>query len=149
MTVAMIKSAAQDHPAPQPAMPPEVRAAFESWPAGVAEQLATVRQIAYSVAEEIPETGGLREYLAWGQPSLRPRKAGVGTAIRLGLEQDDRPAMLVHCATSLISEFKTVAGHLEFQGKRAVLFSQDRAIPEAELHVLIELAFTAHLRKLR
>jgi hypothetical protein len=129
-------------------MSPEVRAAFESWPPWAAQQLAVVRQIAYAVAEEIPETGGLREYLAWGQPSLRPRNDGVGTAIRLAIEHDDRPAMLVHCGTSLVSTFKMVAGHLEFQGKRAVLFARDRAIPEAELHVLIELAFTSKLRRL-
>ncbi|QIM18190.1 hypothetical protein G7066_05100 [Leucobacter coleopterorum] len=131
------------------AMLPDIRAVFDGWPEWAADQLAEVRRIAYSVATEIPETGGLDEYLAWGQPSLRPRKPRVGTAIRLGVEHGERPAMLVHCATSLISEYKTVVGHLEFEGKRAVLFSRDEKLPDAEVRVMIELAFTSYLRRQR
>lgn len=126
---------------------PEVRAAFAGLPEELASQLHEVRSIAFAVAEEIPETGGLHEYLAWGQPSLRPKREGVGTAIRLGVGAGGQAAMFVHCATSLISEYKIIAGHLMFEGKRAVLLPRSCAIPEPELRVMIELAFTSKLRQ--
>lgn len=125
------------------AVPVAVTAAISGLPAGIAGRLLAVRDIAFSVAAELPETGGLREYLAWGQPAYRPVRDGVGTAVRLGTLSDGRPAMLVHCGTSLIAAFRTVAGHLEFDGRRAVLLPADGPLPEGELRVMIELALTS------
>ncbi len=128
-------------------MPESVAAAFDSIPVGAAERLLAVRAIAYGVAEGIPETGGLKEYTAWGEPSLRPVNNKVGSAIRLGMQPDGTPAMFVHCGTPLISEFRFVASHLSYEGKRAVLLAEDTHFPEAELAQLIELVFTHYLRK--
>lgn len=130
-----------------PAMPDDVATAFGALPAGVAERLLAVRALAFSVADEIPETGGLREYTAWGAPSLRPSNDRVGTAIRLGLHSNGSPAMFVHCGTPLISEFRAVASDLSYEGTRAVLLSEQGSLPEAELRQLIELTFTHHLRR--
>lgn len=55
--------------------------------------------------------------------------------------------MFVHCATPLISEFRAVAGHLAYEGKRAVLLPEDSCLPESELAHLIELTFTLYLRR--
>lgn len=71
----------------------------------------------------------------------------IGSAIRLGVRRDGMPAMFVHCATPLISEFRAVAGHLAYEGKRAVLLPEDSCLPESELAHLIELTFTLYLRR--
>lgn len=130
-----------------PATPEDVAAAFDAVPAGVAERLLAVRAIAYSVADGIVEAGGLREYTAWGEPTLRPVNNKIGSSIRLGVQRDGVPAMFVHCGTPLVSEFRAAASHLSYEGKRAVLLAEDVPFPEAELQHLIELAFTLHLRR--
>jgi hypothetical protein len=128
-------------------MPDDVAAAFDAVTAGVAERLLAVRAIAYSVADGIPEAGGLREYTAWGEPALRPVNNKIGSSIRLGVQRDGVPAMFVHCGTPLVSEFRAAASHLSYEGKRAVLLAEDVPFPEADLERLIELAFTLHLRR--
>lgn len=132
-----------------PAMPAEVAAAFSNLPTAAADRLIVVRRIAFTVAAKIPQTGGLHEYLAWGQPAYRPVHDGVGTAVRLGIHGNGSPAMFVHCGTSLLAEFRQVAGHLEFDGRRAVLLPAEGPLPENELHVMIEHAFTSKYRKNR
>ncbi|MEV8250115.1 hypothetical protein AB0O87_04200 [Microbacterium sp. NPDC076768] len=132
---------------PLPAMPEEVAAAFADFPDQVAERLAAVRALAFAVAAEIPEGGGLREYLAWGEPSLRPVRERVGTAIRLGTTRDGTPAVFVHCGTPLIAESRATTSHLSYEGNRAVLIPDDGPLPEAELRSLIERTFTLHLRQ--
>lgn len=132
---------------PLPAMPEEVGAAFADFPDHVAERLAAVRALAFAVAGEIPEADGLREYLAWGEPSLRPVRERVGTAIRLGTTRDGTPAVFVHCGTPLIAESRATTSHLSYEGNRAVLIPDDGPLPEAELRDLIERTFTLQLRR--
>ncbi len=124
----------------------EVAAAFDAVTDPVREVLLAVREIVFATAAELPETGGVREYLAWGQPAYRPRRDGVGVAVRLG-EQAGTPAMFVHCRTTLISDFRSMAGHLEFGGRRAVLFDPVRPLPLTELAAMIERALTYHHRQ--
>ena len=123
-----------------PALSPEVAAAFDGIGAPARRVLLSVRELIFTVAAELPGTGGVREYLAWGQPAYRPLRDGVGTAIRLGEQGPGRPALLVHCRTTLIQDFRSVAGQLEFSGRRAVLLSPEAPLPLAELRILIELA---------
>lgn len=130
-----------------PEIPIEVAAAFAEFPAGVAARLVDVRDLVFSVAAELPATGGVRESLAWGQPSYRPERDGIGTSVRLGAHTTGRPALFVHCGTSLISEFRAVIGHLEFEGRRGLLLPVEGPLPERELRVAIELAFTAKRRR--
>lgn len=127
-------------------MPNELAAAFAELPEGVTARLLEVREIILSVASELPELGGLREYLAWGQPSYRAERDGVGTSVRLWVHGDGGPAMFVHCGTSLISEFRAVVGHLVFDGKRAVLLPDSGPLPEDEVRVMVEMALTSKLR---
>lgn len=132
---------------PLSAMPEEVAAAFADFPDQVAARLAAVRTLAFAVAAEIPEAGGLREYLAWGEPSLRPVRERVGTAIRLGITRDGAPAVLVHCGTPLIAQSRAITSHLSYDGNRAVLIPDDGAPAEAELRDFIERTFTLQLRR--
>ncbi|WP_411142819.1 hypothetical protein [Streptomyces sp. x-80] len=125
-----------------PALSPEVAAAFDGIGAPARGVLLSVRELIFTVAAELPGTGGVREYLAWGQPAYRPLRDGVGTAVRLGEHGPGTPALLVHCRTSLIQDFRSVAGHMEFSGRRAVLLGPGAPLPLAELRIMIELALS-------
>lgn len=125
-----------------PTIPDDVSAAFAALPVSAKARLTEVRDIVFEVSQTLPETGGVLEYLAWGQPSYRPQRPRVGTAVRLGLHEAKRPAVFVHCSTSLISDFKSVAGHLQFSGNRAVLLPLSGPLPAAELRDFVSLAFT-------
>lgn len=41
-----------------PAMPGDVAAAFDAFPAAAAQRLLAVRTIAYRIADEVPQAGG-------------------------------------------------------------------------------------------
>lgn len=127
-------------PRQAPAVRAEVAVAFEGFDAPAREVLLSVRNLIFAVAWELPEAGGVREYLAWGQPSYRPVRDGVGTAVRLGEHGTRMPALFVHCRTSLIEDFRRVTNTLEFSGGRAVLLDPVRPLPVAELRVVIEIA---------
>ncbi|WP_162893208.1 DUF1801 domain-containing protein [Microbacterium halotolerans] len=104
--------------------------------------LLSVRALILTTAGALPRTGGVHEYLAWGQPTYRPRRDGVGTAVRLDEHSPGVPALLVSCRTSLIREFSTFAAHMEFDGRRAVLLDPTVPLPRAELGAMVELAFS-------
>lgn len=65
----------------------------------------------------------------------------------MGKGRPTRP--FVHCGTTLISEYRTVVGHLDFDGKRAVLLPTAGPLPEGEIRLMVELALTSKLRRLR
>ncbi|WP_129669465.1 DUF1801 domain-containing protein [Phytoactinopolyspora endophytica] len=130
-----------------PALSPEMAAAYEQITPPVRDILLSVRDLIFTTATELPATGGVHEYLAWGQPAYRPLHDRVGTAIRLGECGPGAPALLVHCRTSLIQEFRSVVAHMEFSGRRAVLLDPAGALPLAELRIMIEIAFSYHDRR--
>lgn len=132
-----------------PKMPEEVATVFDAMPAAVASRLVEIREVLFCVASELPETGGLREYLAWGQPSYRAMREGIGTSVRLAAHSSGRPAMYVHCGTSLISEYRAIVGHLRFDGKRAVLMPVTGPLPAAEVRIMAELALTMKRKRHR
>ncbi|NDL59946.1 DUF1801 domain-containing protein [Phytoactinopolyspora mesophila] len=126
---------------------PEVATAYGQLAAPVRDALLSVRELIFTTVMELPATGGVREYLAWGQPAYRPLRDGVGTAIRLGEHGPGVPALLVHCRTSLIQEFRSFAARMDFRGRRAVLLDPGGPLPLAELRIMIELAFSYHERR--
>ncbi len=130
--------------------PPKVRAAFEQLPAEVRPTLLRVRDLILEAAAETDGVGALVETLKWGQPSYLPARPRIGTTVRLWLSSDDRPALLVHCQTGLVDDFRRrYADQFAFEGNRALVLKPDRPIPEAALKHCVALALTYHLRKRR
>lgn len=127
-----------------PPVPADVAEAFAVLPEALASRLSLVRELVFEVAATLPECGGLEEYLAWGQPSYRPLRPRVGTSVRLGVHEGERPALFVHCGTSLISDARSFAGELEFSGKRAVLLPLSGPLPDDELRAFVGMALTYH-----
>lgn len=84
----------------------------------------------------------LNETKKWGQPAfLTP--GGQGTTIRLGLHQQ-RPALFVHCQTSIVAEARRVFGDAAFEGNRACLLDEAE---EVAVRSIIRHALTYHSRK--
>ena len=86
--------------------------------------LIAARQAIEEEAESAAPSHRLEGTLKWGQPSfaLRPKR---GTAVRLGVSAD-RPAFFVHCATTLVEDWRMRAGpDADVSGKRAVFINED------------------------
>lgn len=101
-------------------------------------------------ADDPSITGGLVESLKWGEPAWRPKRARVGSTIRVAPYGSDGGdiAMLVHCQTRLADQFReTYRDQLRIDGDRAVVFSVSEPLPKAVIQHCAAMAFTYHLRK--
>ena len=124
----------------------EVEAAFAAFSTSAREKLLAARSLVFKEAED-PLIGPLTETLKWGEPSYLTDARGSGCTIRLGVTKAGRAAMFVHCATTLVADFKDLYGEiLEFEGKRALLLPDAADHPDALSHC-IRLALTYHVRK--
>ncbi|NKB53822.1 MAG: DUF1801 domain-containing protein [Rhizobiaceae bacterium] len=133
---------------------PDVDAAFAGFDPQVRDLLMQCRALVFDVGAEVEGVGHINETLKWGQPAYLTDATGAGSTIRLAPEGSGsgtaslRPAMFVHCATDLIEQFKTFYPNaFEYQGKRALIISNDVVSVSAELRHCIALALTYKLRK--
>lgn len=106
----------------------------------IINKLTELQQLIWQVAEEQGTT--LSESAKWGQLSFAAKK---GTPIRIDQFSDNQIALLVHCQTTLIENWKALfPQQLTFSGNRAVLLSVDSPLPAAELAVCIAMALNYH-----
>jgi NADPH-dependent ferric siderophore reductase len=130
---------------PQP--DPAIAAALNAFAAAERAALLQLRSLVFQVASEDDRIGPLVEELKWGQPSIRPKRAKVGTPMRLGRAKTGQIALFVHCQTSVISEFRAVfPDRFHFDGNRAVLLDPGVPVPVEDLRPLLQGALTYHLR---
>ncbi len=98
-------------------------------------------------AAETEGVGEIVETLKWSQPSYLTVKPKSGTTIRIDAHGDGY-AMFVNCKTTLVDTYRELYGDvLKFEGTRAVVFSANEELPEAEVRHCIALALTYHKRK--
>ena len=64
-------------------MPENVKAAFAALPDAAKEELISVRNSLFSLAEEI-DVGPLTETLKWGDPAYLTEATRAGSTVRLG-----------------------------------------------------------------
>lgn len=128
---------------------PAIAAAFDDFAPNTQKQLMALRSLIFEAAAEL-EVGPLTETLKWGQPAYFTDASKSGTTIRLGTAkaQPDICALLVHCQTTLVTEFREVLDHpaISFEGNRAVLFPAAEPLPEEPLTHCIVQALTYKLR---
>ncbi|MDQ2089767.1 DUF1801 domain-containing protein [Marimonas arenosa] len=130
-----------------PGLPPDVEAAFAAFPASARAGGLALRDLVFEVAARTPEAGPISEDLRWGEPAYLTAQTRSGTTIRIGAPKTGGYGLFVNCRTSLIEEFREMAPHLRFDGRRGVLFA-DRDRPDrVALAMLIRAALTYHLRK--
>jgi hypothetical protein len=128
---------------------PQVKAVFARYPAPLRDRLMRLRQIILDTAANTEGVGAITETLKWNEPAYLPRKAGVGTTIRINAIKgsETRYAMFVHCQTSLVDTFRQhYSKQLRFEGTRAIVFDMEREPPEAPVRHCIALALTYHAR---
>ncbi|WP_086349990.1 hypothetical protein [Candidatus Enterococcus clewellii] len=98
------------------------------------EKLAELYElIVTSVDEELTQS------LKWNQLSFA---SSNGTPVRIDRYSDDEIALLVHCQTTLVEQWRELFGDgLKFSGNRAVLLSVHDALPVQELTICLQMAF--------
>jgi hypothetical protein len=133
-----------------PPAPPDLAAIFESLPEPVRACLLTLRRLIFEVAASTPGVGRLEETLRWGEPAFLTSESQSGSTIRIGpiRGEPNGGALFVHCQTDLIQTFRQhYPDQLRYGGKRAILLTADRPLPEQALRHCIALALTYKLRK--
>lgn len=111
---------------------------FAAWDPAVSGRFKALRGMILTAAENA-DAGPVTETLKWGQPSYQCRS---GTPVRLGCV-DGRAAVLVHCQTSLVSDFQAEFGSAPaVSGNRAVL-ADDPGFDDV-LALFITRALTYH-----
>ena len=124
---------------------PKVAAAFAAYPPALREALEFVRLLIIETAHEAGVE--LVETLKWGQPAYLPARPRVGTTVRIDAVKGsaDRYGLYVNCKTTLLDSYRLLYPEtFAFEGQRALIFSTQEALPEAELKHCIALALTYH-----
>lgn len=137
----------------------EVRAAFDSWPAGPRKRMLQLRELIFATAAATPGVGAIEEDLRWGQPSYLTTETKSGTAVRLGfIPADDAGSsaacgVYVHCQTNIVAAMRrklnargTNATPLAFDGNRCLRVPLSGRLPAAELREFFVAALTYRLR---
>jgi len=126
----------------------ETLATLSALPDIAQANLQAMRALIFEVGED-DQIGGVEECLKWNQPSYQPRKAKVGTAIRLGYDEKNEQCLLYgHCQSTLIDQWRErYSDTFTFLGNRALMFSVHDEVPSEALAECIWLALTYHKRK--
>lgn len=128
-----------------PYQSPGVAAAFAAIPEPARTTMTDLRTVIFDIAADLP-IDGLNESLKWGQPSFLGKRPNSGTPIRLGLTKSGDLAILAHCQSTVISDFRALAPQgLRFDGNRALLLRPDQRPEPAILAPLIRAALTYRL----
>lgn len=124
-----------------------VRAVFDVVPERDRVGLLRLRELIFDIAESLDAVPAVKEDLRWGQPAyLTP--ARVGSTIRLGQPKTGGFAIYAHCQTPIISDFaEAYPGWDQYDGNRAVLFTNPKQIDPVRHGALIASALTYHLNK--
>ncbi|WP_380056399.1 DUF1801 domain-containing protein [Falsihalocynthiibacter sp. SS001] len=107
---------------PPPFSDPAIAKVFGGFEPDTRAGLLQLRAMIFDVATAEARIGEVSETLKWGQPSYVPKRANVGTPVRLAAT-DGGFALLVHCQTTIVGEFRALFPDvLEYDGNRAVVF---------------------------
>ncbi len=121
---------------------PVVDAWLQTVPAGLQDRLMQLRTLIHEVAID-EDAWPLVEEIKWGQPSYRSPHRNESTPVRLGWTRSGEVALLTHCQSRVIPEFRRAFGdRFRFDGDRAVLVDPAGELYDAELAELIRHALT-------
>ena len=128
---------------------PAVRAVFDAQPPALRAALLELREHILEAAAGSGRVGELAETLKWGEPAYLPKKAHVGTTVRINAVKGsaDRYAAYFHCQTSLLESFRHLyPDGFTFEGNRAILFRVGEPVQVEALRHCLTLALTYHLK---
>ncbi|GGD77485.1 DUF1801 domain-containing protein [Lacimicrobium alkaliphilum] len=127
-------------------MKPEIEAKFSTYPSEARKQLADIRRLVFSVAEE-NGLGTVEETLKWGEPSYLVKG---GSTIRMDWKPTDPEVIKVyfHCQTSLIETFKEIyRDAFEYEENRAIVVPLNASAGSGPLSHCLEMALKYHSLK--
>ncbi|WP_025899547.1 hypothetical protein [Sneathiella glossodoripedis] len=109
----------------QNAISNKIQELFQRYPDHARIALLHVRDIIYDLSTQSDAIGKIEENIKWGEASFATINPKSGTPIRLAYrEPSDKCAILVHCGTTLVDDFKqTCPPGIEFEKNRALLFN--------------------------
>lgn len=125
-------------------LPTSTRAVFDAATPKARDGMRALRALIFETAERLNIS--VEETLRWGQPAYLSPK---GTTLRIAVPKTGGAfALLVHCQTPLIEEFRTATGGVfATETNRAILFERASDIDAAALTPFIRAALTYHDRK--
>ena len=127
-----------------------VAKAFEAYPPSIRRKLLALRALILKTAASTQGVGELEETLKWGEPAYLTSESKIGSTIRINWKKSARGkyAIYFNCQTSLVDTFKTLfPREFEFEGNRAIVFSESSAVPTDALAFCIRAALTYHRGK--
>ena len=127
-------------------MPTQVAEKFATYPENVRDALLQLRRLIFDVAASDSRIGDLEESLKWGQPAYRPKRARIGTTVRVDATGDDGYAIYYHCQSKLGEQYDALYGDRLTLDHRSISVSVDDP-PDAEtLRHCIQMALSYHLK---
>lgn len=131
---------------PTPAPTPAVADWLGAVPAELRTLAERIRALVHAVACEVDATP-LVEELKWGQPSYRSPHGNESTPVRIGWTDDGDVAVLAHCQSSVVADFRAAFPHrFRYDGNRAVLLGPSDLGRVDELGDLVGHALTYRRR---
>lgn len=122
-----------------------MKSAYASFPQPARDGLLALRDLIFDLAADLP-VGDVDESLKWGQPSYTTTGEKSGTPVRLSLTKQGDIAILTHCQSTVIGDFRAICDpSLTFDGNRALHLDPSAPIPTAEITPLIRAALTYRL----
>jgi hypothetical protein len=130
--------------------PPDVAAAFASYPPEIRKRIRKLRELILNVAARTPGVGTLEETLKWGEPAYITAASKSGSTIRIAWKKakPTQYAMYFNCQTTLVDSFKTMFPKaFKFEGNRALVFEEGNEVPVEALRICVAMALTYHSNK--
>jgi hypothetical protein len=127
-----------------------VASVFEAYPPTMRRKLLALRALILDTAASAEGVGKLEETLKWGEPAYLTSQSRSGSTIRIGWKKSapTQYAIYFNCQTTLVETFKTLfPQEFEFEGHRAIVFSEASVVPVDALAFCIEAALTYHRRR--
>ena len=128
---------------------PNVERKFYEFPESQRGLLFDLRDTIYRVSEADERIGELSEELRWGDPSYITAQTNSGSTVRLGLMGRTKVALLFHCKTSLVEDFKQkYSSELDYSRNRAIVIDPLLVPPAEILENCIHASLTYKLKNL-
>lgn len=128
-----------------PFQTPAIKAAFDAFDPNQRTALLALRDLIFDTAASLP-VGRIEESLKWGQPSYATPDTHAATPIRLAVTKSADIAILTHCQSTAMSDFRALAPpDMRFDGNRALLVDPKDAVAIRDITPLIRGALTYHL----
>ncbi|MFD0916155.1 DUF1801 domain-containing protein [Pseudahrensia aquimaris] len=107
-----------------------------------------LRKLILETAAATPDVGQLAESVKWAQPSFTPKKANVGSSVRIQQNRDDTFGLMFICHTNLVQRFRELyEDELTFEANRAIVISPDDDLANPALTHCIAMALRYKLDK--